>query len=780
MIFSGIEASAILAPTLNSLLNQEPQNRDDGLPWLYLASRLGVETTDVPRPSTKVVGIKRLAYFDASLEPDNKPFLVGKFPAAVFETMDRDDRRHAHRIYLSSNGLSKAELGLTPNGTERNPKKSARKVGKDNTGGRSVIWGDPSKATAQVICEGIETAAAVALAFQTEINDSEFAVAACINAAGIEAFKPWPATTRIIVGADRDECVENGKRISRRGEIAARGFAQSNCSKISVAIALPGIPGEDVDWLDVLRRDGIEAVRSGILAGQPCTPDVAPPNKPQEFTSLPEEDAAEIERLANVANVSPLAYDREREPAAKRLKCRVTTLDELVSSARGGLASPPGQGHPIDLPDVALWSEAVNAAVLLNEVSTAIRQYVIVTAEQADAIALYVVHAHAHDAHDFSPVLNLKSAQKRSGKSRLMQVLDRMVPRALLVSNIKPAALLRIIELKQPTLLFDEVDAAMKQDRELNEAYRGIINSAFSRAGARFIMNVPLPGGGYEPRQFSTWAPLVLSGIGDLPDTVRDRSIEIDMVRKRRDEQVRRLRRNDGSELNVLAQMTARWVRDNFARLQVAEPNMPQSLNDRAADAWEPLFAVAELAGDDWPARVQKAALSLSGEQNKEDNNLVTQLLADIREVFTDEQIKSQVLIEKLAAMEGHPWSEFGRNAKPINQNQLARLLKPYKIWPGTIRVELGRKGTAKGYRLAQFAEVFARYLPDSENETVTPSQGRETADFLNTQPGTTRSDVTGREAQKPPYDQNCDGVTDRNSPEEAYSDLAPEEETAL
>ena len=62
------------------------------------------------------------------------------------------------------------------------------------------------------------------------------------------------------------------------------------------------------------------------------------------------------------------------------------------------------------------------------------------------------------------------------------------------------------------------------------------------------------------------------------------------------------------------------------------------------------------------------------------------------------------------------------------------------------------------------------------------PSQGRETGDFLNTEPVTTQSDVTGREAQKPPSDENCDGVTDSNTPfpEEAYSDLAPEQETAL
>jgi hypothetical protein len=115
-------------------------------------------------------------------------------------------------------------------------------------------------------------------------------------------------------------------------------------------------------------------------------------------------------------------------------------------------------------------------------------------------------------------------------------------------------------------------------------------------SGRTLIMNVPLPGGGYEPRQFSTWAPLVLSGIGDLPDTVRDRSIQIDMVRKRKDEQVRRLRSSDGKELAVLARKAARWAHDNFAKLLEAQPQMPQALNDRAADVWEPFFAIAALA----------------------------------------------------------------------------------------------------------------------------------------------------------------------------------------
>jgi hypothetical protein len=382
-------------------------------------------------------------------------------------------------------------------------------------------------------------------------------------------------------------------------------------------------------------------------------------------------------------------------------------------------------------------------------------------------------------------MLVAKSAQKRSGKSRLAQVLERTVARPLLVSGIRPAALLRIIEISVPTLLLDEMDAAMKQDREMAEALRGIINSAFNRAGARFIMNVPTPGGGFEPRQFSTWAPLLLSGIGDLPDTVRDRSIE--MVRKRPEEKVQRLRRRDGQDLNVLGRKSARWARDNLETLRTAMPETPSGLSDRAADAWEPLFAIADLAGADWPLRARQAALALSGEAAKEDGNLATQLFVDIQTVFTTDQIKSQTLVERLVAIEGHPWAEFGHNGKPITQNKLARLLKPYKIGPETIRLgpgekDPGEKDTAKGYKLVRFSDVFSRYLPDRFNQTVTPSQPNEIGGFCESQTVTPSSDVTDEKAQKACNTSVCDGVTDDSRPvdEDGYPDLLPEEETTL
>lgn len=630
---------------------------------------------------------------------------------------------------------------MAVDGTERDPKKSARKIGNEKTAGRSVIWGDASKADTEIICEGIETAAAVALAFEPEISGGQIMVAACITAAGVAAFKPWSAAKQVIVGADRDEFSEKGTPPPGRGEIAAQEFAKVQNGKIAISIALPDKPGEKVDWLELLEREGIDAVRSGILAGQPFMAPAGWTDDEKQRGSFDKGIAAELARLANL---SPIDRDRERKEAAKRLGCRVSTLDEQIAALRCEVSSA-GQGQPIIFPELEPWDMPVDGSVLLETLSSTISKYVIVTPEQADAISLWSLHTHVHDAFDVSPMLVPKSAQKRSGKSRLAQVLERTVARPLLVSGIRPAALLRIIEMSVPTLLLDEMDAAMKRDREMAEALRGIINSAFNRAGARFIMNVPTPGGGFEPRQFSTWAPLLLSDIGDLPDTVRDRSIEIEMVRKRPEEKVQRLRLKDGNDLNVLGRKSARWARDNLEILRTATPQIPSGLGDRAADAWEPLFAIADLARSDWPLRARQAALTLSGEAGKEDGNIAAQLFMDIRIVFTTDQIKSQTLVERLVAIEGHPWAEFGHNGKPITQNKLARLLKPYKIGPETIRLgpgekdprekDPGEKDTAKGYKLARFSDVFSRYLPDRFNQTVTPSQPNETGVSANLKP---------------------------------------------
>ena len=256
------------ATDAESLLKARPERRDEMLPRAYLAHRLGIDEAAVLMPATRAVGIKALGYFDPPKgKGTGKPVHVGDFPCAVFEQVDAEGRRHAHRLYVAPGGTGKADLGMAANGTVRDPKKSAKRIGEESTAGRAVIWGDANKASWCIIAEGIETAAAVAQAFRQEIEAGSAYVAAGINAGGIEAFVPWPETKRVTVAADRDEAVKITRpNPTRRGEDAARKFGIRHQDRVAVAYALAGAPGSATDWLDTYVAHGAEAVRAGILA----------------------------------------------------------------------------------------------------------------------------------------------------------------------------------------------------------------------------------------------------------------------------------------------------------------------------------------------------------------------------------------------------------------------------------------------------------------------------------------------------------------------------------
>jgi putative DNA primase/helicase len=233
------------------------------------------------------------------------------------------------------------------------------------------------------------------------------------------------------------------------------------------------------------------------------------------------------------------------------------------------------------------------------------------------------------DAYDISPYLIVKSPEKRCGKTTLMIILQFVKRRSELASNISPAAVFRYIEKEKPTLLIDEADSFVRGNDEL----RGILNSGHTRAAAYVIRTVEI-GGDHVAKRFSTWAPKAIAAIGDLADTLADRSITINMQRKRGDQHVERMRRRDNAEFAQLRRMQLRWVNDNAEALSAADDHaeVPAELHDRAADNWRPLFAIADRAGGDWPKRARAAALALSGVD--EPNSVSTLILADIRAAF--------------------------------------------------------------------------------------------------------------------------------------------------
>lgn len=375
----------------------------------------------------------------------------------------------------------------------------------------------------------------------------------------------------------------------------------------------------------------------------------------------------------------------------------------------------PGQGQAFAFEDPEPWPDAVDGAALLDELAVLFRGYLVLPAGAETALALWVLHTYAIDAAFIAVLLVLSSAQKRSGKTTTLELLAALARRALLAASISPSALFRSIEAYQPTLLVDEADATFRHE---NEEMRQLLNAGVSRHAAYVVRCV---GEDHEPRRFNVFAPKALAAIGRLPDTIEDRAVLIALKRRAPGEAVKRLRRDRLAALtHPLRRLAARWALDHVDALREADPNVPSALNDRAADTWRPLLAIADRAGGEWPDRARTAALALSGAVV--DDNAGMMLLADLRDLFEQrgDHIESETVVTELAKSETRPWREWGKARKPVSVIQLARLLKPYGIQPGQHWDSADNKNR-RGYHRKDFEDAFSRYLPDPVSEPLDP-----------------------------------------------------------
>ena len=399
----------------------------------------------------------------------------------------------------------------------------------------------------------------------------------------------------------------------------------------------------------------------------------------------------------------------ELDEGLRRLKARLRAAARAPVAANA--AGPrPGQGRELKLPEPQPWPTPVDGAKLLDELSATIPRYVVMAVEAVHTVALWVLFTYLLDAFETSPRLAITAPQKRCGKTTLLSVLYQLTCRPLAAANLTPAVAFRVIEAARPTLLIDETDTFVKENDEL----RGVLNSGHSRATA-FVIRCQ--GEDNQPRCFSTWAAIALAGIGKLPATLADRSIEIKLKRKTTSEPAARLDRHARGALDEVARKIARWTIDNGAKVQSAEPVLPGALDDRASDNWRPLIALADVAGGKWPGRARAAALALSGRRN--DDGIAVAVLAAIKHLFAaqrTDRLGSKGIVKALTADPTARWSESNRG-RPLSEAQLARLLRPFEIYPTSF-------GSARGYRLAECQDAFARYvLPDEIVETVKVSK---------------------------------------------------------
>ena len=422
----------------------------------------------------------------------------------------------------------------------------------------------------------------------------------------------------------------------------------------------------------------------------------------------------ELERLAELGRAAEALKWAHVHPPTAILKA---ALKEAEGQVPGRVANAESS-TTFKVVDPVPSSEPVTGADLASSLEAVLRKYTVLSGPSYVAVVLWILFTFVFDRFSICPLLVFASPTLRCGKSTLMALLSALVPRAIKTSNLTRAALYRISDALQPTLLLDEFETYSLGDENM----RGIINGGHLKSQA-FVVRA----GGTGATAFSSWCPKALALIGTLPATLWDRSVVVPMHRKAPSQRVEQLRLDRLSEFQPLVQQAARWALDHGEELARAEPLVPPEMqSDRARDNWRPLLAIAEALGGDWAARARQAALELSAVVDDGlRGDIGVLLLQDMRTIFetrNSERLDTSVVLRDLAGMDERPWATFsGRRA--MGPQRLANLLRPFGIQSKKWAEGGPERDFHRGYVRRDFAKAFESYLPQNPPHPPQPPQ---------------------------------------------------------
>lgn len=314
------------------------------------------------------------------------------------------------------------------------------------------------------------------------------------------------------------------------------------------------------------------------------------------------------------------------------------------------------------------------------------------------AVTLWIAHTHCYLSFEVTPRLAVLSEMKQSGKTRLLEVIEMFVPHPVRGLNVTTAGMAEAIQTESPlTLLIDEADTIWNGNRR-QEQLRALINGGYRQG--EYILQ--------KGNRYPTFAPVVLAGIGALPDTIMDRSILIQLRRRRNDQPVSRFRPRDLREdAGRLRAFLATAVSDAATAASEADPAPVEALNDRGQEIWEPLLALADEAQGRWPELAREACVGLNPSRNA-DVDAHLQLLRDSRTVFDryigyHHFVPSTALCRDLKTVNEN-WTSYGEGYGGLNPWSLRGLLRAFDLDPE-------RTSNMRGYSRHTFEQVLDAYL---------------------------------------------------------------------
>jgi hypothetical protein len=355
------------------------------------------------------------------------------------------------------------------------------------------------------------------------------------------------------------------------------------------------------------------------------------------------------------------------------------------------------------------WPEPVDTRALLTEVMTQFRRYVVVHDDAAAVvITLWICFAWCHEVATHSPILEFLGADADTGKTTACGVVGFLTPRARTAAELTGPSFFHLIDHLHPTLIIDDADQLLQRRPDLAH----LINVSWSRG-----TKIPRQWHG-STRWYDVFTPKVLAGVNlQLPKTTATRTIVIRLLPKLPHEKIAKFRHVDDDHFITLRRKLARWSADNMATLAEADPIMPPHFSNRLEMNYEVLFAIADLAGGDWPKKARAAATKLTRKRGEPSQG--KRLLAAMRDLFAKHGplLTSKQVQQLLTADDEREWANYSHG--PITKWQIAQLLKQYDIAPDVIHPR-GRPAD-RGYGQASFETAFKHYLDLAE----APARGR-------------------------------------------------------
>jgi hypothetical protein len=336
---------------------------------------------------------------------------------------------------------------------------------------------------------------------------------------------------------------------------------------------------------------------------------------------------------------------------------------------------------------------------LLTDVYNFAGRFIAYPSEHAHiAHVLWIVHTHLMDAWESTPRLALLSPEPASGKTRALEITELLVPNPVEAVNVTPAYLFRKVgaDGEKPTILYDEIDTVFGPKAKENEEIRGLLNAGHRRGAV--AGRCVVYGSKVVTEEIPAYCAVALAGLGWLPDTMLTRSVIIRMRRRAPGEKVTAFRRRvHATEGHALRDRLAAWAAAAVSDMTAARPEMPPGVEDRDADVWEPLLAIADAMG--WSEHAAQAAVALVGASRDAEPSLGLRLLADLRTIFSTSTLVAMptaTLLTRLVDLPESPWGDL--RGKPIADRELSKRLRQYGIKSRDVHVGDGpTRKTVKG-----------------------------------------------------------------------------------